>query len=89
MFLPSNLLNVELQTTPNNIRGKVISIADALDGILFIMLTGLLPYLAYFISVEKLLIAASLPFVVISLILTYNFIKSFYINKKKKSLEVT
>ncbi|MGG0287123.1 MFS transporter [Peribacillus butanolivorans] len=89
MFLPSNLLNVELQTTPNNIRGKVISIADALDGILFIMLTGLLPYLSYFISVKKLMIAASIPFVVISLILTFTFIRSIYINKKNKSLEVT
>ncbi|WP_157805789.1 MFS transporter [Bacillus sp. mrc49] len=89
MFLPSNLLNVELQSTPNNIRGKVISIADALDGILFILLTGLLPYLSHFISVKKLLIAASIPFVVISLILTYRFIKSVYINKKNKGLELT
>ncbi|MGE6377884.1 MFS transporter [Peribacillus muralis] len=89
MFLPSNLLNVELQSTPNNIRGKVISIADALDGILFILLTGLLPYLSHFISVKKLLISASFPFVVISLILTYSFIRSIYINKKNKSLELT
>ncbi|WP_285769054.1 MFS transporter [Peribacillus sp. SI8-4] len=89
MFLPSNLLNVELQSTPNNMRGKVISIADALDGILFILLTGLLPYLAHFIGVKKLLIAASLPFAMISLILAYSFIRSLYIYKKNKGLGVT
>ncbi|PGP22910.1 hypothetical protein CN994_14695 [Bacillus anthracis] len=68
MFLPANLLEIELQLTPSTMRGKVIAFADALDGVLFILLITVLPQINHFVKVQTLLWVMAVPFLLIGVI---------------------
>ncbi|EIT86093.1 macrolide efflux protein [Fictibacillus macauensis ZFHKF-1] len=81
MDLPSNLLNVELQTVPNKIRGKIIALADAVDGILFSLITLLLPLLTEIYEPGIILKISPIPFIIIIGIL---LISSLVKNKGRK-----
>jgi len=82
LFLPSNLLEVELQLTSSINRGKVIALADALDGILFITLTGVLPQLNHFVNVRSLLWLSALPFTILSIV----WIIGWFVNGRRLKL---
>ncbi|MFD2170597.1 MFS transporter [Tumebacillus lipolyticus] len=67
MFLPSTLLEVELMRTPSSMRGRVIALADAVDGTLFIALALCLPLISGPDS-QSLLSYSSLPFLAVACI---------------------
>ncbi|MFC9541518.1 MFS transporter [Lysinibacillus sp. NPDC056959] len=82
--LPANLLDVELQTVPNHIRGKIISLADAIDGILFSLITLVLPILTEFYDPGLILILVPIPFLLLTILLLINSVIQQY-NKNSKS----
>ena len=79
MELPTNLLHYEIQQVPDNIRGKIFSISDAIDGVLFSVITLCLPFLTMFTSSSILLGYSSVLFFIITLIIII-----FIIHKSNK-----
>ena len=68
MSLPNNLLEVGLLNTPDGIRGKIFALADAIDGILFSLITVALPFLIKVYDPSTILFYSPFPFLIIAVI---------------------
>lgn len=74
VMLPSNLLTVELQQTPNAIRGQVMTFADAIDGMLFISVMVIIPQWVKFTDEQTLLWMSTIPFLLVAIIWTIRWL---------------
>ncbi|SDX41952.1 Major Facilitator Superfamily protein [Marininema mesophilum] len=86
LMLPANLLAVELQHTPNAFRGRVMVVADAVDGFLFIVLMVVVPQWVRFANVQNLLWLTALPFAFISLVWTFDWVRNGRSSRHRESI---
>jgi|GEM_PF-6304911 len=75
MSLPNNLLEVGLLNAPDNIRGKIFALADAIDGILFSFITVALPFLIKVYDPSTILFYSPFPFLMIAVIFMISGLK--------------